>query len=249
MKNTNLLYYRYYLKSEAKAIPPSVIPFFDLTIVFKGKLDYAINGKKIKVGEGDCILMPPQTHRKRFQGDSLTEYASFNFSSDSVPDLPLVVKNCADNKLRHVVYACNEFKDPYESRAKVIIECLINAAVGIIERARDNGKYSEITSQLIAFIHENYREKLSLSSICAHAGYSPTYCDAVFKSDVGRPIVDYLIEYRTSKAKAALIENIYSLKDVAEKTGFDDYNYFSRLFKKRTGLSPAKFRQKFNERK
>lgn len=248
MINADLLYFRYYPKSAVKAIPSSIIPFYDLTVVFKGKLEYAINGIRVTVSEGDCILMPPKTHRKRFQSEDSAEYASFNFTLGEPLNLPLVVKNCADNKLRHVVYACNEFKDPYESRAKSIIEYLINAAIGIIERARDNGKQNEITVAIISYIRERYQEKHSLEEICSHAGYCPSYCDAIFKADVGRTVINYLIDYRISKAKAALIENIVPIKDVAEKTGFSDYNYFSRLFKKRTGLSPARFRKKFNNK-
>ena len=100
----------------------------------------------------------------------------------------------------------------------------------------------------MAFIHKHYAKPLSLKSVCAEIGYSPTYSDGIFRKDAGRPIIDFLLETRISKAKELLIENSLSLCEIAERTGFNDYNYFSRLFKKRAGCSPVRYRQKFNKR-
>ena len=63
MINLDLIYYKYYVKEKAKAIAPSRIPFYDLTIVMGGTLDYEINGEKITLYENDCILIPPQSLR------------------------------------------------------------------------------------------------------------------------------------------------------------------------------------------
>lgn len=246
MINVDLLYYKYYKKTSVKAIPASTIPFYDFTVVFDGELVYEINGEKIVLSGGDCILIPPQNKRKRKEGNVLSEYVSFNFMCKEKPDLPLTVKNCIDNKLRYIVFACNEIKDPYEEENKIIIERLTEAALVAVSLSVSNGKYNDITLSVISYVRKNYAQKLSLLTISAHVGYSPTYCDGVFKKDFGKPIINYLVDFRIQKAKEMLIENILSLQTVAENAGFSDYNYFSRMFKKRVGISPARFRQKFN---
>lgn len=246
MINLDLIYYKYYVKEKAKAIAPSRIPFYDLTIVMGGTLDYEINGEKITLYENDCILIPPQSLRKRFGGREETEYVSFNFISDDEIPLPLVSRNCAGNEIKHVVFACNCYKDPYAPQCKEIFRSLASAVTEALAFALDNAKYNEITNGVIAFVRKNYKNKLSLREICEAVGYSPTYCDGVFKKDTDRSIIDFLLETRVSKAKELLIENTFSLTEIAEKTGFSDYNYFSRLFKKRTGVSPVRFRKKFN---
>ncbi len=248
MLNVNLIYYKYYNAKTAKAIAPSKIPFYDFTIVFGGELNYEINGESVTVREGDCILMPPQSLRKRAFGEKLTEYVSFNFLTKDAVELPLVTRNAVKNEIKHIVYACNAYKDPFEARANEIISGLCVAALNAVALNAENGKFSEITAAVMAFIQKNYAKPLSLKSICAEIGYSPTYSDGIFRKDAGRPIIDFLLETRISKAKELLIENSLSLCEIAERTGFNDYNYFSRLFKKRAGCSPVRYRQKFNKR-
>ena len=103
--------------------------------------------------------------------------------------------------------------------------------------------YSELTESILAYIHENYKSFLPLRKIAAAMNYSVAYCDQVFKRDIGVSIVHYLIDYRIAKVKEYLIENVISLKEIAEQTGFGECNYLSRQFRQRTGLSPLRFRK------
>ena len=57
-------------------------------------------------------------------------------------------------------------------------------------------------------------------------------------------ITDYILEQRIAEAKRLLWRNQYPLKQIAEMVGFNDYNYFARTFKKRTGYTPTEFIKK-----
>ena len=74
--------------------------------------------------------------------------------------------------------------------------------------------------------------------------FSPIYCDTVFRKEVGRSIVDYVLDRRIDEAKRLLIEGTIPLAQIAETVGFNDYNYFSRVFKKRSGYSPTEYRRR-----
>ena len=64
----------------------------------------------------------------------------------------------------------------------------------------------------------------------------------MFKKEVGRSIVDYALDRRIDEAKRLLLEGTMPLQQIAEYVGFTDYNYFSRVFKKRSGYSPTDYR-------
>ncbi|HCU55840.1 MAG TPA: hypothetical protein DIC18_00725, partial [Clostridiales bacterium] len=93
---------------------------------------------------------------------------------------------------------------------------------------------------------ENYRHPITLKKIAGEMSYSVVYCDQAFKKDMGVSVIRYLIDYRIAKVKEFLIENILSLREIALKTGFAESNYLSRQFRRRTGVSPLRFRREFN---
>ena len=64
----------------------------------------------------------------------------------------------------------------------------------------------------------------------------------MFKSEIGKPIIDYLIDVRLEEAKNLLVNSEYSVKDVSYVIGYADQNYFSRLFKQRVGYTPTNYR-------
>jgi len=72
--------------------------------------------------------------------------------------------------------------------------------------------------------------------------FSPLYCEIIFKRYTGTSIIKYLIQQRIERAKALLLDGTLSLKAIAIAVGFEDYNYFSRVFKRATGTSPKQYK-------
>jgi len=243
----SLHYYKFHNESSVQEIRPAVIPYYDLTIVLSGRLLYRVNHKEVTVREGGFILMPPETRRERFALAEKTTYVSFNFTTDEPLFLPLTMENAVGGDVRMMIYACNEINRDMSAYSTRCFEDMTSAILNALAAFVSHSENSEITSEIIRFIHERYREPLTLKKICDELAYSPTYCDAVFKKDVGVPIVRYLIDYRISKVKEFLIENVLSLGEIAEKTGFGECNYLSRQFRRRTGVSPLRFKKQFNK--
>ena len=102
-------------------------------------------------------------------------------------------------------------------------------------------EYNPLTLKIIEHIHVNMAKKITLEEIGKITFFSPVYCDSVFKRDMGRSIIDYLLEERINESKKLLVEGSMSLSDISESVGFDDYNYFSRVFKRRTGYTPREY--------
>jgi len=241
-----LHYYRFHSQKVVDAISPTVIPYYDLTMVLEGRMEYRINNRRISVDAGSVILMPPGTKRERFRSEEKTTYVSFNFRREEPIELPLVTEGAVGKEMRMMVYACNEIDLDHGEYARAALADLTSAILNALFSYVTRSKNSPLTERILAYIREHYREPLLLGKIAAEMAYSVAYCDQVFRKDVGVSIVHYLIDYRVAKVKEYLIENVISLQEIAERTGFGECNYLSRQFRRRTGVSPLRFRKQFN---
>ena len=241
-----LHYYRYHQEKHVEAIPPSVIPYYDLTIVLEGKLEYRVNNRRVTVAENGFVLMPPGSKRERFRSEEKTMYVSFNFRTDESLNVPLTGENAAGKDIRMMIYAGNEISGDRGAYSHAASEDILSAVLNALRAHVTRKGYCELTENILSYIHENYKRVLPLSRIATAMNYSIVHCDQVFKRDVGVSIVHYLIDYRIAKVKEHLIENVISLKEIAEETGFGECNYLSRQFRQRTGISPLRFRKQFH---
>ena len=71
---------------------------------------------------------------------------------------------------------------------------------------------------------------------------SPYYFSKLFKEEAGITFIEYLTTLRMTKAKALLSDPAIPVKEVGTKVGYQDPNYFSRIFKRYTGKTPTEFR-------
>ncbi len=107
-----------------------------------------------------------------------------------------------------------------------------------------NLKLKRINS-LLLYISEHYQENLTTASLAKMCYLSEYYFCRFFKNETGMSAVSYINKIRTDKA-AVLLENTdVSITEIAMSTGFDDVNYFTRVFKKNKHISPSEYRKKF----
>ena len=72
---------------------------------------------------------------------------------------------------------------------------------------------------------------------------SPYYFSKLFKEEVGENFIDYLTALRISKAKEYMCDKSLSIREAGSMAGYADPNYFSRIFKKHTGMTPREYRE------
>ena len=96
-----------------------------------------------------------------------------------------------------------------------------------------------------AYIQEHYADpELSLEQVSKHFFMSTTWFCIHFKENTGKTFVHYLTEYRIRCAEQMLAHTNRKSSDIAQDCGFNDSNYFSKIFKKETGMTPKEFRKK-----
>ncbi len=93
------------------------------------------------------------------------------------------------------------------------------------------------------YIREHLDEKLSREQLASIVYLSPGYVTRLFKQETGVSLFDYIVTCRVERAGELLCQKDIPVGDIAQMVGYDNFSYFSELFKKRTGLSPSDYRR------
>lgn len=131
------------------------------------------------------------------------------------------------------------------TNAQELLRLLQDGVSGELNRLRRERSQREARPITDAkhFIQQHYQESLRLEDVSNAVGFNATYFSAMFKKETGQNFMDYLTELRMNKAKELLCGDECSVQDVAEQVGYRDLKYFSRLFKKTTGISPSDYKK------
>lgn len=131
-------------------------------------------------------------------------------------------------------------------KAKVIFMNLIET---IMLSAKMNVKNCsiEIMEHALQYINTNYAQSISIEKIASECGIERRRFAYLFERHTGMKPSQYLTEFRIRRAKKLLWSCNCPIAQVAESVGYIDCFYFSRVFKKYTGMSPSEFRKGTND--
>lgn len=108
---------------------------------------------------------------------------------------------------------------------------------------RDQPGEKAVIREILGYIHDHYSEDISINTLAAHVHLAPTYMCILFKKEKGVSINDYATQYRISQAKRLLGDRRLKLYEVAARVGYQDPNYFAKVFRKQTGMIPSQYRE------
>jgi len=108
-------------------------------------------------------------------------------------------------------------------------------------------QHSHTLQQIYTYVHDNYANDISLSEMAdtLHLNYS--YLSSYFKQRTRENLTSYINRVRTDKAKELLLDHRLSVSEISRLTGFSDHNYFSKVFKKMTGMTPVEYRNQISQ--
>lgn len=95
----------------------------------------------------------------------------------------------------------------------------------------------------LTYIKENFAHPLNIDDISEYSGLSKSYLTKKFKRTTGSTPVNYLNEYRIEKGIYLLQHTQKTIKEISAEVGFNDPNYFCKVFRKKTGISPGLFQK------
>lgn len=214
---------------------------YDLTVVLSGELTYQIGEKTTVLKKNDAMLLPPGTAYRRPRGNAPVRYVSFNFTL--LPNATLSLKRympgILSQEARAVLSSITQkylLSTPY-SKEKLV--SILNYLL------LDLSELSELTSNnvhvrsIVKYINEGLTEKMTLTSISQKLGLTKQYTASIFKKEMGCTVTEYINEKKMQLAKDLIFYGEMSLKEISEYLKYDNYNYFSVLFKHFFGASPS----------
>lgn len=243
----------------------------ELAFVLAGAGKYQIEGEMYEVREGDLLIFNPGVKHQALLSESssvaTTEFF-VGFSDFQLPGYPHNYLPVPNGK--HIIHSTGEFRQKLsricasmdaesrmykEGRYFMLKAYLMQLILLVIREQCDavsptgscafesvNKKY--VVERIINYFEEHFSDKISLDQIAENMYLSPFYISKIFKSEVGDTPIRYLINIRLEKAKALLEEERgSSIQEIAAMVGYDDAYHFSKLFKKRYGISPSQARK------
>lgn len=105
----------------------------------------------------------------------------------------------------------------------------------------DRNAYNRIRN-IISYIEEHYDSELTLENISNSIHVCRSECSKLFKRFMNISLFEFITQYRIEKSTEYLLNTNYSIIEIAALTGFNDSNYFSKVFRKQKGCSPTQYR-------
>lgn len=113
----------------------------------------------------------------------------------------------------------------------------------LIEKVENNySKKSDVMNRIIDYINRNFNKNITLDLVAMEVGLTPQYLSKVFKEQYGSTFIDFITKKRLKYAEELLSKGNRNIKEISKLAGYEDSNYFCRVFKKETGKSPKQFR-------
>ncbi len=126
----------------------------------------------------------------------------------------------------------------------LLIELLRSRMAPLEESLRSSFKSAsdnEKTERIKMFLKDSVYSRITITDICAHLSLSPTCIKTIFRQAVGTPIMTYYTQLKITEAKRLLRRGLYSISDVSNLLSYSSTQYFSKHFKKVTGMTPSEY--------
>ncbi len=104
-------------------------------------------------------------------------------------------------------------------------------------------RHKDAIFQAVNYIRRHFSQRISLDDVARHVHLNASYLSRVFKEEMQTNFVSYVNNLRVETAKKYLLDSTVPLLEVAGMVGFEEQSYFTKVFKKITGITPGKYRE------
>ncbi|MCP9466966.1 MAG: AraC family transcriptional regulator [Candidatus Granulicatella sp. P6S_S16_bin.50.1] len=238
-------------------------PFTELFYVVDGKGEFNIQGQRFPVKANDFVIINPQVeHTELSSPDEPLEYIVLGINGLSFSNLtpvsegghPFSFFNLRDEQkdilryLNAMVQEATSQSMSYELVCHNLLEILLIKILRHQHFDLEVGKQSKATKDISFIKHyleTYYHESIQLEDLASMTHLSRFYISHSFKKEIGMSPMEYLIAIRIKESKILLRTTNYSISQVADIVGFTTPTYFSKQFRKSTGISPTDYREQY----
>lgn len=237
----------------------------ELIAMIDGTADFYIDSIQYKLKKGDVLIIPPYCiHRSRLYPQSYYDCICFDTSLlwdksliNGLENGTMVVKEClsARQSYSSKVYDCirNAIKSCEQNEPGWEMDTIGNLSIifgqlkkhSFFTRQRTANSEHQFEKLVFEYITQHFSEPITSRTASKELYLNNSYFCRLFKKYFGTCFAEYLMEYRVEKAKVLLKNNKQSISDIAIKTGFNSFSYFSKVFKNIVGITPSEYRKKY----
>ena len=246
LKIVNMVYEREHLDSDF-----IISAHFKVVIVFKGKGTFQTLVNEHEIKRGNAFIIFPGT-TPRIINEKNLEFAYISLYGAKAYELLE-----SSNILKYNFFSVNDslikiWHNAFQKGAdnlSLLAEGLFYITLSYL-KTRDelnvkNKQREFFTEEILKRFNELFCDKnFNLGFFAKKINYSPNYISSLFNKYTGLKFNNYLALRRKEKALSLMHSGITSVKDIAQLCGYEDPLYFSKVFKRLTGLSPLKYIQK-----
>ncbi len=229
--------------------------FWELAVVLSGTAEVTCDDSVYSLVNGDIIFYPPLCfHNINRVGKNGAKILNISFSADGI--IPDKIKKCifslSDSEIRkfeHTFHLMRHFFTTDDSNySGQLASNRLSALILELSTERSSEErmlFSETVSsyrEVVSFMRERICDNLSLSDVAAQKHISVSYIKHLFSRYAGLSPKSFYHQLRLNTAKSFLKSDVPIL-DIAAKMNFSSSNYFSRWFKKETGLTPSQYKK------
>lgn len=241
---------------------------FEIVYIIDGALDVNINGNAFTVANNELYFTNTQEIHKTQTPKSIDEnyyiviLLSYDFLKTYYPELDNVVFNLNENNIakakiteviRKMIPLAEEKPQYYEFTMLgyvaeiyriLLSDCITNKRSLAPSTSVPNNSYAK---KAIEYIDKHYKEDITLSSISAYIGLTPTYFANAFKKITNTSFIHYLNVIRLDKALHDMLRYDFSAKKAAEENGFSNVKSMISYCKKVYGCTPSEYKKRVSD--
>ncbi len=199
---------------------------------------YNIPSNFSKTDRLDCLCLQPFIHR-------IGQYlGQLEVGLEQIDKIDFLLKQIMD--ISEKSYISN--KDFIYRSAILELLLIINqysSKVILYDINMTNSCNSSVIEEIISYLHSFYTQNITIATITRNFNTNRTTLAKKFKEKLGVTPIDYLNRVRITKAALLLQETNMPINQIMIKVGFNNRNYFNKVFKKHTGLKPGEFRRNY----
>ncbi len=233
---------------------PGIRSYILVHYIISGKGTFHCGSNKYKLKAGNMFFVFPHTLVK-YQADKEDpwHYCWVSFSSDEAYELLAgagisianpVIELSDPTKILAVLRGMPHERSESKTDNLHFVSMLYEF-ISLILQSRSEVTESETTyfSSSVRFIKNHFSDTFSVSDLALYVGINRKYLHKIFKDACGVSPKEYIIDYRMKKACEFLHEKELSISNIAYSVGYSDPLMFSKMFKRKLGISPTEYRK------
>jgi len=224
---------------------------FEITLVTNGTASVTFDDKEHFLSQGMISLIPPgYPHIQATKGGH--RRLGFSLMLDNEAPIIQLLYNCFSTPFIAYIPELLEFVLELEEHFQLktlasihkirnILECIVLRCIDQVKKQDKNQSFYE---KLIEYFKCNISKKINMKDLTNEFFMSQTLIECMVHKEYGCGAIHLFIKLKLDHSRKLLLDTNIPINEIANHLGFEDQSYFSRIFKKQTGLSPRDYRDK-----